>query len=94
LLINRPVVYDIINKYRQGDLKDRAKIPHHQLRKTPLHIETKVIEIKIKTRLGPKRLSRYLKRDEPIDVPPGTIRHILRRHKEQIKYFIATYFVN
>lgn len=88
--INRPVVYDIITKYRQGDLKDRPKIPRHQPRKTPPYIETKVIEIKIKTRLGPKRLSRYLKRYESIDVPPGTIRHILRRHKEQIKDFVAT----
>jgi transposase-like protein len=83
--INRPVVYDIVAKYNQGDLNDRPRTPHHQPRKTSPHIEAKVVEIKIKTRLGPKRLSRYLTRYESINVPPGTIRHILRRHKEEIK---------
>lgn len=83
--INRSVVYDIIDKFQQGNLKDRPKIPHRQPRKTSAEIEAKVVEIKIKTRLGPKRLSRYLARYASINVPPGTIRHILRRHKEEIK---------
>ncbi|MCX7785766.1 MAG: helix-turn-helix domain-containing protein, partial [candidate division WOR-3 bacterium] len=82
--INRTVVYDIIAKYRQGNLKDRPKTPHHQPKKTLPQIEAKVVEIKIKTRLGPKRLSRYLSRYESINVPAGTIRHILRRHQEEI----------
>ncbi|MEO0076123.1 MAG: helix-turn-helix domain-containing protein [candidate division WOR-3 bacterium] len=83
--INRSVVYDIIDKFQQGNLKDRPKTPHRQPRKTPPEIEAKVVEIKIKTRLGPKRLSRYLARYASINVPAGTIRHILRRHKEEIK---------
>ncbi|MCX7784638.1 MAG: helix-turn-helix domain-containing protein [candidate division WOR-3 bacterium] len=58
--INRSVVYDIIDKFRQGNLKDRPKTPLHQLRKTDPEIETKVVAMKTKIHLGPKRLSRYL----------------------------------
>jgi len=51
--INRTVVYDIINKESEGDLKDRARVPKHQPRRTPVAIEDKVIEVKNKTRRGP-----------------------------------------
>ena len=88
--INRPVVYDIIRKEQAGDLKDRSRTPLHQPRKTPGEIEKKVIEVKNKTRLGPERLSRYLKRYENIAVPAGTIRHIVRRNKNSLHYNIAT----
>jgi len=84
--IQRPVVYDILKKNKEGDLKDRPKIPKHQPNKTPAKIEDKIIEVKNKTHLGPKRLSRYLKKHEGILVPPGTIRHILVRNKEKITY--------
>jgi len=84
--IQRPVVYDILKKNKEGDLKDRPKIPKHQPNKTPAKTEDKVIEVKNKTHLGPKRLSRYLKKHEGILVPPGTIRHILARNKEKITY--------
>ncbi len=88
--INRPVVYDIVKKEREGDLKDRSRTPHHQPRKTPKEIEKKVIAVKTKTRLGPERLSRYLKRYENIAVPAGTIRHIVRRNKDTLSYAIAS----
>lgn len=55
-------------KFNQGDLNDRPRIPRQQPRKTPPDIEDKVLEIKIKTRLGPKRLSRYLIRYESAEV--------------------------
>jgi len=84
--INRPVVYDILKKNKEGDLKDRPRIPKHQPNKTPVEIEDKVIEAKNKTHLGPERLSRHLKKYEGTFVPPGTIRHILRRNKEKITY--------
>jgi len=58
--INRAVVYDIMKKNGEGDLKDRSKVPKHQPRKTSALIEDKVIEIKNKTRLGPERLTHYL----------------------------------
>ena len=91
--INRTVVYDIIKKEREGDLKDRSRAPKHQPRKTPAAIEDKVIEIKNKTRLGPERLSRYLKQHEGISVPPGTVRHIIRRNKKKINYHLRSYRV-
>jgi len=91
--INRAVVYDIIKKEREGDLKDRSKAPKRQPRRTPAAIEDKVIEIKSKTRLGPKRLSRYLKQHEGICVPPGTLRHIIKRNKKKINYHLRSYRV-
>ena len=82
--INRAVVYDIIRRSEEGDLKDRSKIPKHQPRRTPAAIEDKVIEVKNKTGFGPERLSRYLKKHEGISVPVGTIRHIIRRNKRRV----------
>ena len=84
--INRTVVYDILRKEAEDDLKDRSKVPRHQPRRTPCHIEDKVIEVKCRTRYGPERLSRYLKQYEGLSVSPGTIRHIVRRNKDKIKY--------
>ena len=88
--INRSVVYNIIRKDEEGDLKDRSKVPKCQPKKTSVLIEDKVIEMKNKTHLGPKRLTRYLKRHEGVDVPPGTIRHILRRNKGRINYHLKS----
>jgi transposase len=79
--INRSVVYDILEKQAEGDLKDRSRVPKHQPNKTPAETEQKVVEARNKTRFGPERLSIYLKKYEGIDVPPGTIRHILRRNR-------------
>jgi len=82
--IHRAVVYDILGKQKEGNLQDRSKAPKNQPRKTPQAIENKVIAEKNKTRLGPQRLSLYLQRYEEISVPPGTIRHILRRNREKL----------
>ena len=87
--INRPVVYAIMKKEKEGDLRDRPRTPHHQPRGTASALEDKVVEAKNKTRLGPERLSRYLKQYEAIDLPPGTIRHILRRNKRRIDYHLS-----
>ena len=84
--INRPVVYDIIKRGIEGNLRDRSRTPHHQPRKTPALIEDKVIEVKNKTRFGAERLSRYLKQHESVSIPAGTVRHILRRNKGRINY--------
>ena len=84
--IHRAVVYDILRKEKEGSLslqdpvgQDRSKAPKRQPKKTP-----QAIAEKNKTRLGPERLSRYLQRYEGISVPPGTIRHILRRNRETL----------
>ncbi len=84
--INRTVVYDILRKEEDGNLKDRSRAPCNQPRRTSTHVEDKVIEVKCKTRYGPERLSRYLKQHEGLSVPPGTIRHIVRRNKSRIVY--------
>ena len=82
--INRCVVYDILGKWVEGDLRDRPKTPKHPPNKTPEEIEAQVIAAKNKTRLGPERLSRYLRRYEGVSVAAGTIRHILRRNRDRI----------
>jgi transposase len=79
--INRSVVYDILTKQAEGDLKDRSRVPKRQPNKTPAETEQKVVKARNKTRMGPKRLSIYLRKYEGIEVPAGTIRHILRRNK-------------
>src|SRR3989344_8977336 len=84
--INRTVVYDILKKKAEGDLSDRPEAPKHSPNKTSPETEDKVIEVKNKTRMGAKRLSRYLEKYENLVVPYGTIRHILRRNKGRIKY--------
>ncbi len=38
-------------------------------------------------------MSRYLKQHEGISVPPGTVRHIIRRNKKKINYHLRSYRV-
>ena len=47
--INRCVVYDILHKWAEGDLRDRPKTPKHQPNKTPSEIEDQVVAAKNKT---------------------------------------------
>jgi len=82
--INRSVVYDIRKKQAEGDLRDRSKVPRHQPTRTPPQIEQQVVAAKNRTRLGPQRLSIYVRKYKGIEVPPGTIRHILRRNRDQL----------
>ena len=84
--ITRAVVYDILKKERDGDLRDRSRAPRHQPKKTLTEIEDRVVAVKNRAHLGPERLSRYLQEHERISVPVGTIRHILRRNKERLEY--------
>jgi transposase len=82
--ITRPVVYDIMTKQQQGDLRDRPKTPRRQPRKTPAPIEERVVAAKNRTRLGPKRLALYLAKYERLCVSWATIRHILRRQRHRL----------
>ena len=86
--INRPVVYDILRKEREGNLDDRSKVPHHQPRITPKLVEDRIVEAKSTIGLGPERLSRHLKQHEGLSIAPGTIRHVLRRNKHRIQRFL------
>jgi transposase-like protein len=84
--ITRPVVYDIVKRYQEGDLTDRSRAPKHQPQKTPVPIEEAVVAAKNKIRLGPRRLSIYLAKYQGLQVPYGTIRHILRRNHHRLTY--------
>ena len=66
--ITRTVVYDILKKEKEGDLRDRPRVPKHQPRKTLAGIEDRVVAAKNRTHLGPERLSRYLREHEEISV--------------------------
>jgi len=81
--INRTVVYDIIKRSSEGNLRDRPRVPKSQPRKTPQEIEQKIIEIKNKTQLRPKKLAEYLKKYEGLSIPSGTIRHIIQRAEKK-----------
>ena len=89
--INRCVVYDILKKQASGDLSDRPRTPKHQPNKTRPEIEEKVITAKNKTHLGPIRLSLYLAKYEQVQVPPGTIRHIIRRNCHRLTYNLPSH---
>ena len=69
--VNRTVVYDILEKAEEGDLRDRSKTPTRQPNKTPPEVEQKVIDARNKTRMGPQRLSIYLAKYHELQVPPG-----------------------
>jgi len=88
--IHRCVVYDILRKNKEGDLRDRSKVPKHQPTRTPLETEAKVIAYKNKTHLGSMRLSINLAKYEGVQVAPGTIRHILGRNRDQLTYLLPT----
>ncbi len=83
--INRPVIYDILSKEKDGDLKDRSKAPIDQPRKTPKDVEDLVVTIKNKTNFGPQRICAYALDHHKIKVCPGTVRHILQRNRAYIK---------
>ena len=84
--ITRPVVYDILKKRAEGDLRDRSRVPKHQPNKTPPEIEEQVVKAKNQTHKGYRRLSNHLRKYEGIDVPPGTIRNILRRNRHKLTH--------
>ncbi|MBP8591597.1 hypothetical protein KBI33_04025, partial [Candidatus Shapirobacteria bacterium] len=64
------MVYGIIRKEREGNLKERPGIPKRQPNKTPVKAKEKTIKAKNKTPLGPERLSGYLLKYEKI-LSPG-----------------------
>lgn len=79
--IERAVVYNIIKRGQEGQLKDRSKRPHNLAHKTPLEVEERVVEVSSKTQMGPRMLSIHLRLKYGLIVPYGTIRNILRRNK-------------
>jgi transposase-like protein len=82
--VTRPVVYDILAKAREGDLRDRPKTPTRQPRKTAPDKEERVIAARNLTNLGPRRLSLYLARYESLSLSWATIRNVLRRNRHRL----------
>jgi hypothetical protein len=78
--ITRAVVYDILKKEKECDLRDRSRSPRCQPGKTPVIVEDKVVDAKNKTNLGPERLSPYLKQYEVWNRPLSW----MRRHQPAI----------
>lgn len=79
--ITRVVIYDIIRKGKEGDLKDRHKAPKKIHNKTEESVEDLIVQTKITTGLPPKRLGYYLLQNYNLNIAYGTIRNILRRHR-------------
>lgn len=52
--INRCVVYPVLRKWAEGDLRDQPRTLRHQPNKIPADIEGKVVVANNKIRLGPE----------------------------------------
>ena len=82
---SRPTIYKTMKKMKQGNLKDTSRAPKYVHNKTQLETQNLIIEIKKKTRYGPKRIHSELLKRHKISVPKDTIRNILRRNRDKIK---------
>lgn len=82
--VNRAVIYDIIKKNKEGSLKDRSKAPQNIPHKTAPYAEDLIIQIAKATNLPPKRLGYHILKYYGLDIPYGTLRHILRRNRSRI----------
>lgn len=80
--VNRVVIYNIINKNKEGNLSDRSKAPKNIPNKTPKPVEDLIVEVAKTTKLPVKRLSYYLLSYYKVNIAYGTLRHILRRNKQ------------
>lgn len=75
--VHRSTVYRLRDRYLRGGwdaLKDQPPVPHHQPRRTPAHVEQRVITARRATWFGPVRLASL------VGMPASTIGKILRRH--------------
>jgi len=84
--VRRHTIYSILKKHKEGDLHDRSKAPHYIHNKTSLEKEELVIKIKNLTNYGPERISDYALEYHQTTIPPGTVRNILRRNRDQITH--------
>ena len=82
--ITRPTVYAIQSKGRGGDLRDASRAPKTRPRQTTPEVEAHVVAAKRRTRLGSRRRHHCLRRYEALEVPWTTIRHIVRRHHDEL----------
>jgi len=85
LQTSRKTVYKVIQKQKTGDLNDKSKAPKIVKNKTSAEIEKKILDIKGKTRFGPKRIARELKRRYQIEISKHTVRNVVRRNRGKLK---------
>ena len=82
--VNRTIIYDILRKNKEGDLKDRSKAPKYIPHKTSSVVEELIVQVAKQTNLPPKRLGYHLLKYYGLDIAYGTLRHILRRNRSRI----------
>ncbi len=83
--ISRKTFHKWWNKYKKSgedssSLLDSSKKPHHSPLSTPEDIVKKVVEGKILTGYGQRRLRQYLKKNYDISLSEHTIWKLLKRH--------------
>jgi len=81
---SRAVVRKWLRRYEsdsEAGLVDRSRRPHSSPRHTPPAVEQKVLDLRIATGYGRRRLAWHLAHKDGRRRSPNTIRHILRRHQ-------------
>ncbi len=100
---SRMVVRKIANRYKkEGEegFLDKSKKPKSHPNQSSKHYECLVASYRRKTNYGKDRLSEIIKTEHGINIPPSTIRNILRRlglskvKKRRSKSFRQTSFYN
>ncbi len=83
--VQRLTVYDILKKDKEADLKDRSKKPKTVANKTSLQIENKVLQAKIETGVGVRKLVKYINKNYNLQIPLSTLRGIIKRNSDKLK---------
>ncbi len=81
---SRKTIYKAKQKEKEGVLDDKSRIPKTIHNKTEEDIEKKIIEIKQKTRYGPKRIARELELSYKIKISKHTVRNVVRRNRDKL----------
>jgi transposase len=81
----RKTIYKAIKKKFLGNLSDESRAPKNVHNKTPAVIEDKIIELKGKSRFGPKRIKKLLLEEYGIKMSKDTIRNVIRRNRHKLK---------
>lgn len=77
--VTRLTIYDVIQKSKEGNLKDRSRAPKTIANKTSEALVRKIIRTHKRTGYGAKKLSKYLLERQKIKIPVSTIKGIMRR---------------
>lgn len=81
--LQRSVIYTILRKKKEGDLKDKSRAPKRVHNKTKKEVEEKIIAARDQTGFGPRKLFRYLQLRFGLYIAYGTIRSIIDRDRKK-----------